>query len=57
LHLSAVKQHIIDYTSRPTITQGSWITCLRDDIEKLEGIHESAYLYQVKWFKHYYCKM
>jgi len=48
LHLSAVKQHIIDYTSRPTITQGSWITCLRDDIEKLEGIHESAYLYQVK---------
>jgi len=25
--------------------------------DKLEGARESAYLRQVKWFKHYYIKM
>jgi len=24
---------------------------------KLEGARESAYLCQVKWFKHYYCEV
>jgi len=29
----------------------------KQNLKKLEGTPESAYLCQVKWFKHYYCKM